>query len=114
MASSYNSSQAFKVARHFQFKNGVNIETITADKNLTYKDSMFQVITNSKGSSATIKTPPKKDGAIFFFRNDASSGHAYVIQDADGNPIIGGGGVAAGESAIVVCDGSSWDILLHA
>ena len=48
MASSYNSSQAFKVARHFQFKNGINIETITGDKDLTYNDSMFQVITNSK------------------------------------------------------------------
>ena len=110
---SYNSSQAFKVARHFQFKNGVNIETITADKDLNYKDSMFQVIKNDKGSSATIKVPPKKDGAVFFFHNDSTSGHAYVIQESDGTPIIGGAGVAASESAIVVCDGSEWAILLH-
>ena len=42
MASDYNSAQAFKVARHFEFKNGVNIESITANKTLTYKDGMFQ------------------------------------------------------------------------
>jgi len=42
---SYNSSQSFKVARHFQFKNGVNVESITANKTLTYKDSMFQSLT---------------------------------------------------------------------
>ena len=74
---------------------------------------MFQIYTNSKGSSATIKCPPKKDGALFIFRNDSTSGHSFVIQDADGNPIIGGAGVAAGESAIVACDGSNWAILLH-
>ena len=62
MASDYNSAQAFKVARHFEYKNGVNIETITADKDLSYKDSQYQVITNNKGSSATIKVPPVQMG----------------------------------------------------
>ena len=31
----FNSTQAFKVARHFEYKNGMNIETITADKDLS-------------------------------------------------------------------------------
>lgn len=110
---SYNSSQAFKVARHFQYKNGINIETITADKTLTYKDSFVQILTNDKGSSATIKVPPKKDGVMFWLKCETGSGHPFVIQDADGNPIIGGGGLAAGKVACVVCDGSSWAILFE-
>lgn len=110
---SYNSSQAFKVARHFQYKNGINIETITADKDLTYKDSSVQILTNSKGSSATVKVPPKKDGAIFWLKCETGSAHAFVVQDADGNPIIGGAGLAAGKVACVVCDGSNWAILFE-
>jgi hypothetical protein len=113
MASDYNSAQAFKVARHFEYKNGINIETITADKDLSYKDSQYQVITNSKGSDATIKVPVKRNGALFWFKNDAASGHAYVIQDADGNPIIGSPGLAAGKAACVVCDGSDWAVLFQ-
>jgi len=113
MASDYNSAQAFKVARHFEFKNGINIETITADKDLSYKDSQYQVITNNKGSSATIKVPAIRNGALFWFKNSASSGHAFVIQDADGNPIIGGAGLAAGKAACVVCDGSNCAVLFE-
>jgi|TARA_B100000085_G_C18439885_1_gene470315 hypothetical protein len=113
MASDYNSAQAFKVARHFEYKNGMNIETISADKDLTYKDAQHQIITNDKGSSATIKVPAKRNGAYFWFKNDAASGHPFVIQDADGNPIIGGGGLAAGKAACVVCDGSSWAVLFQ-
>jgi hypothetical protein len=113
MASDYNSAQAFKVARHFEYKNGVNIETITADKDLSYKDSQYQVITNSKGSDATIKVPVKRNGALFWFKNDAASGHAFVIQDADGNPIIGSPGLAAGKAACLVCDGSDWAVLFQ-
>lgn len=113
MASDYNSAQAFKVARHFEFKNGINIQTITADKDLTYKDAQHQIITNNKGSAATIKVPAKRNGAYFWFKNDAASGHAFVIQDADGNPIIGGVGLAAGKAACVVCDGSSWAVLFQ-
>ena len=111
MASTFNSAQAFKVARHFEYKNGINIETITADKDLSYADSQYQIITNNKGSSATIKVPGARNGALFWFNNSASSGHAYVIQDAGGNPIIGGSGLAAGKSACVVCDGENWAVL---
>jgi hypothetical protein len=113
MASDYNSAQAFKVARHFEYKNGINIEEISADKDLTYKDAQYQIIDNQKGSSATIKVPAKRNGALFWFKNSADSGHAFVIQDADGNPIIGGAGLAAGKAACVVCDGSSWAVLFQ-
>jgi hypothetical protein len=111
MASDYNSAQAFKVARHFEFKNGINIDTITGDFDMSYKDAQYQIITNNKGSSATIKVPAKRNGALFWFKNAAGSGHAIVIQDADGNPIIGGAGLAADKAACVVCDGSNWAVL---
>ena len=113
MASDYNSAQAFKVARHFEYKNGINIDTITGDFDMSYKDAQYQIITNNKGSSATIKVPAKRNGAYFWFKNDAASGHAIVIQDADGNPIIGGVGLAAGKAACVVCDGSDWAVLFQ-
>lgn len=113
MASDYNSAQAFKVARHFEYKNGINIDTITGDFDMSYKDAQHQIITNNKGSAATIKVPAKRNGAYFWFKNDAASGHAIVIQDADGNPIIGGVGLAAGKAACVVCDGSDWAVLFQ-
>ena len=48
MASDYNSAQAFKVARHFEYKNGINIDTITGDFDMSYKDAQYQIITNNK------------------------------------------------------------------
>ena len=98
MAKQYTDSAHFVLPRPIQYKNGINIETITADKDLSGKDSMIQVLTNNKGSSATIKTPVKKNGLVYWFNNTAASGHAYVIQDAGGNPIIGGAGLAAGKT----------------
>ena len=103
----------FKVPRHIVQKGGLNIETITADKDLVYSDSQYQVITNSKGSSATIKVPAEKDGAWFWFKNDAASAHSFVIQTDGGSPIIGGAGLAAGKAALVMCDGSDWAVVFQ-
>jgi hypothetical protein len=109
----FTDKQEFKIPRHIIQPGGVNIESITADKDLNYKDAQYQVITNNKGSSATIKVPAKKDGVWFWFKNDASSGHSFVLQDADGNPIIGGAGLAAGKAALLVCDGSDWAVVFQ-
>ena len=106
----YNAKGQFVLPRHLLLKDGVNIETITADKNLDYSSSQYQIITNNKGSSATIKVAEKKNGAWFWIKNDDSSGHAIVIQDAASNPIIGGAGLAAGKCALVVCDGTNWAV----
>lgn len=113
MAKQYTDGAAFVLPRPILYKNGVNIETITADKDLQLKDSFVQIITNSKGSAATIKMPQAKNGLLYWFRNDDSSAHEFVIQDIAGNPIIGGGGLAAGKSACIVCDGSNWAILFE-
>jgi hypothetical protein len=113
MASSYNAAQAFTVPRHIRHKDGINIETLAADKALTYSDSQYQILTNSKGSAADVRMPAKKNGAMFWIKNQAGSGHALFIQEEDTTPIIGSPGLAAGKLCCVVCDGSSWAVLFQ-
>ena len=55
----------------------------------------------------------KKNGVMFWIKNNATSGHALIIQESDTPPIIGGGGLAAGKLCCVVCDGSNWAILFQ-
>ena len=109
----YTGSSAFTLPRHIRFKDGINIETITTDKPLSYSDSQYQIITNSKGSNADIRMPAKKNGAMFWIKNAAGSGHALIIQEADTSPIIGGAGLAAGKACCIVCDGSNWAVLFE-
>ena len=109
----YTGSSAFTLPRHIRFKDGINIETITTDKPLSYSDSQYQIITNSKGSNADIRMPAKKNGAMFWIKNAAGSGHALIIQEADTSPIIGGAGLAAGKACCIVCDGTNWAVLFE-
>jgi hypothetical protein len=108
MASSYNSSQAFKVARHFQFKNGVNVEAITANKTLTYSDGMFQVL--NPDAAHDLILPFEKDGSAFFVKNESGS-FSLTVKD-DGASTIAT--IAAGEGCILVCDGTAWKLLIKA
>lgn len=103
----------FKIPRHIVLKGGVNIETISANKNLTYADSTYQILTNSKGSVATVKTPIKKDGAVFWIKCETGSGHALYLQDIDGNDIIGSPYLGAGKAALVACDGTNWAVVFE-
>lgn len=109
----YNDQNPFKVPRRFVNEGGVNVETITADKDMVLADSMYQVITNNKGSAATVKLPAMEDGAVYWFKCTSSSGHAFVIQDEDGNPVIGSPGLAAGKAACIVSNGSAWAVLFQ-
>lgn len=109
----YTDKAEFKIPRHFVNKGGINIETISANKTLTYKDSMYQILTNSKGAVATVKVPVKKDGAMFWIKCQTGSGHELYIQDIDGNDIIGSPYLGAGKLCCLVCDGSSWGILFQ-
>jgi len=104
----YNSIQAFKVARHFQFKNGVNVESIVNDKTLTYKDSMIQVL--DVDSNRDVIFPVEKDGAIFIIKNENST-YAIIVKDDSASTIAT---VAAGEGAIFACDGTAWKTVIKA
>ena len=109
----YTDAAQFKIPRHIVLKGGVNIETITTNVQLTYADSQHQIITNNRGSAADIRVPENKDGAWFWFKNDAASGHAIIIQTAAGAPIIGGSGLAAGKAALIACNGSEWAVVFQ-
>lgn len=113
MAKKYTDKSPFVLPRHIQYKNGVNVETISANKDLSYSDSQYQILTNSKGSTAVVKTPAKKNGAMFYIKCQTGSAHALHIKDADGVDIIGSPFLAAGKLAILVCDGSTWSILFE-
>ena len=108
MASDYNSAQAFKVARHFEFKNGVNIESITANKTLTYKDGMFQVL--EPDAAYDVNLPAERNGAIFLIKNESGS-FALTVKDDAADTIAT---VSAGEGCIVACDGSDWKLIIKA
>lgn len=108
MASDYNSAQAFKVARHFEFKNGVNIESITGAKTLTYKDSMFQVLTPDAAYDVTL--PAERNGAVFFIKNESGS-FALTVKDQAASTIAT---VSAGEGSIFACDGADWKLIIKA
>ena len=105
---SYNSSQSFKVARHFQFKNGVNVESITANKTLTYKDSMFQVL--NPDAARDLILPAEKDGAVFFVKNESGS-FALTVKDDAASTIET---LSSGEGCILTCDGSAWKSIIKA
>ena len=109
----YNDPIPFKLPRRLEHEGAVNIETITANKTLLDSDSQYQIITNNRGSTADIKLPSKVDGAWYWLKNSSSSPHAFVIQDSEGNPVIGGSGLAAGKAALVVCDGSNWAVVFQ-
>lgn len=109
MASDYNSAQAFKVARHFEFKNGVNIESITANKELSYKDSMIQILDPDAARDVTL--PAERNGAIFFIKNEDAAANDLTVKDQAAATIAT---VAAGEGSLFACDGSDWKLVIKA
>ena len=54
----------FKVPRHIVQKGGVNVEQISGNRTLTYKDSQYQRLDAQAGSLEVI-LPEEKDGAMF-------------------------------------------------
>lgn len=104
----YNSIQAFKIARHFQFKNGVNIEAQTGHRVLTYADSMMQILTPDGGHNLTL--PAEKNGGVFMIKNADGSNNLHVKNPAAATVQT----LAAGETGIFVCDGTAWALMLKA
>ena len=54
----------FNVPRHIVQKGGVNVEQISADKELTYKDSQYQRL-DAQSTGLNVDLPAEKDGAMF-------------------------------------------------
>ena len=97
----YNGNQAFTIPRHIRFKDGVNIEAISGNKTLTYKDSMFQRLDASVGSLDVI-LPEEKNGGVFVIN---CQGNSFTVKDDAGVTIKI---LSVGEGGLFACDGTNW------
>lgn len=97
----YTDSSEFKIPRHIVAKNGVNIESISANKTLTYSDSQYQRL-DAQSTSLECILPAEKDGAWFVIN---CQGNAIDVKDADGVRVKL---LSVGEGGLFACDGSSW------
>jgi hypothetical protein len=109
----FNDPVAFKLPRRLAHEGAVNIETITADKTLDFKDGQYQILTNSKGSIAVVKLPPKENGIWFWVTCSSSSAHTINIKDADNADVIATPNLGAGKACLLVCDGENWGVALE-
>ena len=108
----FNSEQAFKVARRFQHKNGVDTRTLNAESfTSSFRDGTYQVITASGVSASTFVLPAPKDGSFFWISNVAASAQSINVNDDLGATKTT---LAAGEGCLVVCDSADWYVIIKA
>ena len=108
----YNSTQAFKIGRRLQHKNGVDTRTINSSTyTATYKDGSYQIVdcTGVSASSLVLQSP--KDGSSFWISNIATSAQSLNVNDHNGATKST---LAVGESCLAVCDDSAWYIIIKA
>lgn len=105
---SYNSAQAFRIARHMTNPNGVNAEAITDSKTLTYKDSECQILTLTAAGAKDLNLPVFKNGASFWVTSASTSNQDIVVKDQAAATIAT---LSAGAGVRVVCDGSAWYVI---
>jgi hypothetical protein len=94
----------FSIDTALQLKNGLNAETITVTKTLTYQSSSYQALKNNTGTLDTV-LPSPKSGCSFWIKSRASSTHNIVLKDHAGNTIKT---LAAGDGVFVSCDDAAW------
>tara|TARA_Y100001963_G_scaffold160196_1_gene268866 strand:+ start:427 stop:756 length:330 start_codon:yes stop_codon:yes gene_type:complete len=100
----YASDILFSIDTALQLKNGLNAETITTPKVLTYQDSTFQALKNVTGS-LDVTLPSPKSGCNFWIKSRASSTSNIVVKDHNAATVQT---LAAGNSVLVACDDSAW------
>lgn len=98
---SFTDKQEYKIPRHIVQKGGVNIEQISGNRTLTYKDSQYQRLDAQSGSLEVI-LPEEKDGAMFVIN---CQGIAFTVKNAAGTTIKA---LSVGEGGMFCCDGSDW------
>lgn len=97
----YNAKGAFVLPRHLQIKNGVNIEQLSVNRTLTYKDSQLQRL-DAQSLGLEVVLPAEKDGAMFVIN---CQGNPITVKDPAGVTVKA---LSVGEGALVACDGTSW------
>lgn len=100
----YTDPTPFKVPRRYENAGGVNPETITTNKTLTYADSQYQLLKNVTGSLDVI-LPAFSDGASFWIKSRSSSTSNIIVKDANGDTVAT---LAAGQAVLTVSTSSAW------
>lgn len=97
----YNGKQAFTIPRHIRLKDGVNIQQISVNKTLTYKDSMLQRL-DAQTTSLDVILPIEKNGGVFVIN---CQGQSFTVKDGAGVTVKT---LSVGEGALFACDGTEW------
>jgi hypothetical protein len=105
----FSNETPFQVRKHIALLNGVNVETISANKTLVLSDSTYQIL-DGGGSDYDLVLPAENDGVSFWIRNDGAT-NSIVVKDAGATTITT---LTAGQACHVVCDGSTWFLVLKA
>ena len=105
----YNNEAPFQVRKHIQFLGGVRVASITGDDTLTVASSTFQVL-DGGGSDYDVNLPAEEEG-IYFWITNAGATNALVVKNDAAATIVS---LAAGEAALVVCDGTDWGQVIKA
>jgi hypothetical protein len=96
----------FQIPRPIRRKGHLNIETMAGNKTLVHKDSYFQVL-DPNGSDRDVVLPAELDGLAYHIRHSGSANSLNVKNDA-GSVVLT---LAANESAVYACDGTTWTAL---
>jgi hypothetical protein len=105
----FSNEAPFQVRKHIALLNGINVETIAADKTLTLADSTFQIL-NGGASDRDVDLPAETDGIYFWITNSGAS-NGLVVKNDGGSTIAT---VAFGEGALFVCNGTDWKLVIKA
>jgi hypothetical protein len=105
----YNGKPFFRIPRPLLLDGGVEALTLTNDIILQNKDSMFQIL-DAGGADRSVELPAEKNGLIYGIKNEGGANVLNIV-DAAANPIET---LAAGEGCLLVCDGSTWFVVIKA
>ena len=106
---SYTDKQEFKIPRHIILKGGVNVETLTGVRTMTYLDSQVQIFTNDSGSDLDCKLPSAKDGAFFIHNTGANNIHIRDDATSVTYAIL-----ATGQGCMVASDATEFHLVIKA
>ena len=103
----YTDPTPFKIPRHFQFEDGVNIADMAGVTTLTYSDSQIQILSNDSGVALDLYLPEKKNGAYFWIRSNGAN--EIHVRDASTTYQA----LASNKYCLIVSDGSVWSIVVY-
>jgi len=98
---SYTDKAEHKIPRHLVHPGGVNIEQISGNRTLTYKDAQYQRLDAQSGSLEVI-LPAEKDGAWFVIN---CQGNSFTVKDPAGTTVKI---LSTNEGGLFACNGTSW------